>query len=302
MRARGYFERLSAMSPDHPSLQAFEKQIGEPVRPRDGAVEARDAVPPSLPAAAKARRRRRRPSEPAAAPPPEPVARPSRRRVAAKAARGTSRCSRRAQQSADDAKIAELRALADKQEGAKRYNEFVRTLMQLAAIVPEHGREGRPLPTRGRSLHQQVRQPGRGGEGLRGRSSRSTEENAKAIDFLRQMYEKRRDWEKLLGLQRREAERLPPGPSARRALLEIAKLATERVKKPDVCIELWHEVIELRSRERRGARQLSAVSTSAPRISTSSRQRPREAGRGHLRQRAADPDPRQARQRSTAIV
>jgi len=36
MRARGYFERLSAISPDHPSLQAFEKQIGEPVRPREG--------------------------------------------------------------------------------------------------------------------------------------------------------------------------------------------------------------------------------------------------------------------------
>ena len=37
---------------------------------------------------------------------------------------------------ADEAKIAELRALAEKQEAAKRYNEFVRTLMQLAAIVP----------------------------------------------------------------------------------------------------------------------------------------------------------------------
>src|SRR6185503_20272317 len=28
MRARSYFERLSAISPDHPSLKAFEKQIG----------------------------------------------------------------------------------------------------------------------------------------------------------------------------------------------------------------------------------------------------------------------------------
>ena len=31
MRARGYFERLSAISPDHPSLKAFEKQIGEAI-------------------------------------------------------------------------------------------------------------------------------------------------------------------------------------------------------------------------------------------------------------------------------
>ena len=32
-------------------------------------------------------------------------------------------------------------------------------------------------------------------------------DHAQAVDYLRQMYEKRRDWEKLLGLQRREAER-----------------------------------------------------------------------------------------------
>ena len=57
------------------------------------------------------------------------------------------------------------------------------------------------------------------------------------------MYEKRRDWEKLLGLQRREAENIPAGPERAQKFLEMAKLATERVKKPDVCIELWNEVI-----------------------------------------------------------
>ncbi len=68
-------------------------------------------------------------------------------------------------------------------------------------------------------------------------------DNTQAIDYLRQMYEKRRDWEKLLGLQRREAERLPPGSERAAKFLEIAKLATERVKKPEVCIELWKEVL-----------------------------------------------------------
>ncbi len=37
----------------------------------------------------------------------------------------------------DEAKIAELRQLAEKQEGAKRYNEYVKTLLQLAALVPD---------------------------------------------------------------------------------------------------------------------------------------------------------------------
>ena len=68
-------------------------------------------------------------------------------------------------------------------------------------------------------------------------------ENEQAIDYLRQMYEKRRDWEKLIGLQRREAERMVPGAARAGKFLEIAKLATERVKKPEVCIELWQEVL-----------------------------------------------------------
>src|SRR5581483_10246962 len=68
-------------------------------------------------------------------------------------------------------------------------------------------------------------------------------DNALAVDYLRQMYEKRRDWEKLLGLQRREAEQMAPGAARGAKFLEMAKLATERVKKPEICIELWQEVI-----------------------------------------------------------
>ena len=53
------------------------------------------------------------------------------------------------------------------------------------------------------------------------------------------MYEKRRDWEKLLQLSMREASALGRAPSARAKFKQIAKLATERVKKPEVCIDLW---------------------------------------------------------------
>jgi tetratricopeptide (TPR) repeat protein len=117
-------------------------------------------------------------------------------------------------------------------------------------------------------------------------------DNAQAVDYLRQMYEKRRDWEKLLGLQRREAERLPR-PRAGAKFLEIAKLATERVKKPEVCIDLWQEVLG----ERRGnAEALGALagSTSARRTSRSSPPS-RAAGRGHVRRPGEDPGPHQAR-------
>ena len=82
-------------------------------------------------------------------------------------------------------------------------------------------------------------------------------DQAQAVEYLRQMYEKRRDWEKLLGLQRREAERLGPGPVRGAKFLEMAKLATERVKKPEVCIDLWREVL---ANDASNAEALSALS------------------------------------------
>ncbi|HEY8946389.1 MAG TPA: tetratricopeptide repeat protein, partial [Polyangiaceae bacterium] len=65
-----------------------------------------------------------------------------------------------------------------------------------------------------------------------------------AIAYLREMYEKRRDWEKLIQLSIREAELLEPGPARAHKFREIAALATERVKKPEVCIDLWNVVLD----------------------------------------------------------
>jgi tetratricopeptide (TPR) repeat protein len=246
IRARLSFERLSAVSPEHPQLRAFEAQIGEtlkPVRaarPNDGigsttagvVVHARGndvAVPPSevptprapvpepvtaAPEPAPA------PEPPAAPPPPPPPAPPA----------------------GDEAKIAELRQQADKQESAKRYNEYVKTLLQLAALVPDHD-EKVGLYTKAADLY--VSKFANQAEAVKAYEAVLAIEpdHEQAIDYLRQMYEKRRDWEKLLGLQRREAERMPAGVDRAAKFLDIAKLATERVKKPEVCIDLWQEVL-----------------------------------------------------------
>src|SRR5690606_23148326 len=67
--------------------------------------------------------------------------------------------------------------------------------------------------------------------------------NAVAIDFLRQSYGNRRDWEKLIALMKLEAEQL--GGEAQLAVhKEVAQLASDRIKKPPVCIELWSVVLE----------------------------------------------------------
>ncbi len=64
-----------------------------------------------------------------------------------------------------------------------------------------------------------------------------------AIERLKQMYEKRRDWEKLIRTLQREVELLPEDDQLIR-YAEMADLATQRLRKPEVCIELWQRVLE----------------------------------------------------------
>ncbi len=248
MRARVSFERLSAVAPGHPQLRAFEAQIGETLAPSErhpdvGRAKPAEHEPP--PPAREAPVEASPPAERSPAPPPaekSPAPPP-----AAAAAPPPS--------AADQAKIAELRALADKQEGAKRYNEFVKTLLQLAAAVPSPDEKVFFFM---KAAELYVTKFANQAEAVKAYEQVLViePENRTAIDYLRQMYEKRRDWEKLLGLQRREAEALPAGPERAAKFLDIAKLATERVKKPDVCIELWREVL---SSDDSNAEALSAL-------------------------------------------
>ncbi len=239
IRARSSFERLSAVSPEHPQLRAFEAQIGETLKPSSSprptdtvtapAVQAPVSEPPAAPAAAEpppaATPSPVAAAPPPAAPPPAPPPAPSRPAVVV-----------------DEAKIAELRQLADKQEAAKRYNEYVKTLLQLAGLVPDAD-EKVALYTKAADLY--VSKFANQAEAVKAYEAvlAIDPDHPQSVDYLRQMYEKRRDWEKLLGLQRREAERLPAGSARAAKFLEIAKLATERVKKPEVCVDLWQEVL-----------------------------------------------------------
>ncbi len=64
-----------------------------------------------------------------------------------------------------------------------------------------------------------------------------------ALDALRALYEKRRDWEKLLELEKGELGRTSPEKRADKAV-EVAKLASARVSKPDVQLYWWERVLE----------------------------------------------------------
>ncbi len=64
-----------------------------------------------------------------------------------------------------------------------------------------------------------------------------------ALGFLKQMYEKRRDWDKLVAVHRQEIERVKQPDERIKRWTEVAKLATEKLKKPGICIELWGKVL-----------------------------------------------------------
>ncbi len=278
IRARSSFERLVELSPEHPQLRAFEKQIGESLAPASSKKEApamaipsrpppaRASMHPTAPPPVQAEELVRESASPAAeaettpepavtAPPPvkeptpePPAVSPAAPPVAASAPPPASVAPAAppvaaASGEGDEAKIQELRALADKQEGAKRFNEYVKTILQLAGMVYDAD-EKIALYMKAAELY--VTKFANQAEAVKAYEAVTAldPENPTAIDYLRQMYEKRRDWEKLLGLQRREAERMDAGPARAAKFLEIAKLATERVKKPEVCIELWNEVLQ----------------------------------------------------------
>jgi len=67
--------------------------------------------------------------------------------------------------------------------------------------------------------------------------------NQQAIDHLLAVYEKRRDWEKLIKLKEAEVERTPESERAAK-VIDVAKMAATKVKKPEICTYWWEKVIQ----------------------------------------------------------
>ncbi len=140
--------------------------------------------------------------------------------------------------------IAELEKLDDaiaKFEQQKRWSDMIRSILRKAELVQEPAEKVELFRTAG-TLYLE-------------RSSNQAEAikcfehlleydvtDVDAIERLKQMYEKRRDWEKLIRTMQREVELLPEDDQLIR-YSEMAELATQRLRKPAVCIELWQKVL-----------------------------------------------------------
>ncbi|MEE9384726.1 MAG: tetratricopeptide repeat protein [Nannocystaceae bacterium] len=70
------------------------------------------------------------------------------------------------------------------------------------------------------------------------------EYNAEAVTKLKELYGRRRDWEKMIDVQRRELALVDDPTERHERLLEIARVAGTKIKKPALSIKLWSEVLD----------------------------------------------------------
>src|SRR5262249_38311431 len=67
-------------------------------------------------------------------------------------------------------------------------------------------------------------------------------DNVEAATHLKAVYEKRRDWEKLIALSRRDIGRVADPGERLAKTVELAKLASDKLKKPAVSSGAWADV------------------------------------------------------------
>ena len=219
--ARQYFERLAAVNREHPAVRAFEAQIGESLKPVEDGAPA-EPVGILVPQEAEGAEVSTEPEE---------------------AAGTTMAVEEEPKEAEDSAVVAELRERLQQQRDANRIHEFVKTLVLLG---DELGDSSEALECYLEAADLYANKFSNQAEAVKVYEKVIQNDAAQedAATYLRAMYEKRRDWEKLISLSQTQASLLESGPEQTAKYKEIATLATERVKKPDVCIELWAVVLD----------------------------------------------------------
>ncbi|MCK5797735.1 MAG: tetratricopeptide repeat protein [Deltaproteobacteria bacterium] len=80
-----------------------------------------------------------------------------------------------------------------------------------------------------------------------------------AMTQLRAMYERRRDWDKLIAVAKKEIDLLETDEERAVAYLEVAQLASTKVKRPQISTELWEKVIEFDPQNLEGLSHLETL-------------------------------------------
>ena len=138
------------------------------------------------------------------------------------------------------AKLAELDAAIEKFKAQKRWSDVVRKVLAKVDLV-EDSAEKVMLLKEAATLY--LERSSNQAEAIKcyERVLEHEPHDVEAVLQLKDLYERRRDWEKLLRTMQKEAEMMDPQDRLLR-YVEMAQLATERLRKPAVCIEIWEQV------------------------------------------------------------
>ncbi|MGE0785808.1 MAG: tetratricopeptide repeat protein [Sandaracinaceae bacterium] len=140
-----------------------------------------------------------------------------------------------------EAQLAALDEAIEKYEGQKRWSDVIKSIVEKAEIHVDPAKKIELYAEAGRMhLDKASNQV----EAIKCFESvlELDAGNVEAIERLKEMYEKRRDWESLVKVRQRAAQLMDDADKLFE-LVEIAQLATQRIRKPEVCIELWEAVV-----------------------------------------------------------
>lgn len=142
----------------------------------------------------------------------------------------------------EQAKLAELEESLAKFEGLKRWSDVIKTILAKADVLKDPAEKIALFAQAGQMY---IEKSSNQAEAIKcyQKVLELDEHNLDAIERLKAMYEKRRDWERLIGVMRTEVELMDELDRPIR-YVEIAQLATQRLRKPEICIEMWNKVLE----------------------------------------------------------
>ncbi|HEX5661769.1 MAG TPA: hypothetical protein VFX59_31475, partial [Polyangiales bacterium] len=127
-------------------------------------------------------------------------------------------------------------------EGLKRWSDVIKTLLAKAELVKEPAQK---IESYRRAGELYVEKSSNQAEAIKAyaRVLELDRGDVDAISKLKDMYEKRRDWEKLVDVMRIEVDLMDELDRPIR-YVEIADLSTQKLRKPEISIELWQKVLD----------------------------------------------------------
>ncbi|MCA9602470.1 MAG: hypothetical protein KC417_10615 [Myxococcales bacterium] len=143
----------------------------------------------------------------------------------------------------EQAQLEELDKTLERLESQKKWSEYIRKLIEKANLVvdPE---ETIDLLTKAGALY--VDRSANQAEAIKcyERVLELSPTHREAIGRLKEMYEKRRDWEHWIQVCLKEADLLEDEGEKLMQIESLAEMANDKVRKPQVCIELWQRVLD----------------------------------------------------------